>query len=103
MTKIEPHIKNYIDETVDSAVNKSHAKFEESMKHHMAVQREIWQDDFKKVVEMVQDKPSREDVREIVHEEISAELWPIRAEMQMYREELIDHRSRIESLEKTIR
>jgi TRAP-type C4-dicarboxylate transport system substrate-binding protein len=92
---IEPHISRYID----VAIERQRKIFDKHVNHYMTVQREIWQDDIKKVIEIVKDKPSREEVREIVHEEMQLELQPIRTEMRMYKEELIDHRSRIERLE----
>lgn len=72
--------------------------FDKNTQHFMTIQREILQDDIKKIAEMVNDKPSREEVREIVREEIAVELRPIKTELSMFREELLDHREKIDAL-----
>lgn len=95
MQKIEPPISKYID----IAIERERKIFNKDMEHFMSIQREILQDDVKKLAELLADRPTRSEVRQIVREEMFTELRPIRAEMSMFREELLDHRTRIEAIE----
>ncbi len=109
--RIDPHISGYID----IAIERERKIFDGNMKKqfeagflemdkrtasYMAIQREILQDDIKKIAEMVGGMPNRDEIRDIVREEISVELKPIKIELSMFREELLDHRARLAHLER---
>jgi hypothetical protein len=63
MPTIDPIISNYID----VAIERERKIFVD----HMKIEREIIQDDIRKVIEIVQDKPSRTEVSETIHENLS--------------------------------
>ncbi|MFA6432389.1 MAG: hypothetical protein WCV82_01025 [Candidatus Paceibacterota bacterium] len=103
--RIEPNISKYIDVSVDRAVSKAvdtavsaaEKRFSARVEHYIGVALNEFDHRMGLVKELIETRPTREEVRDIFGEE----LRPIKAEMQMYREELIDHRTHIEQLERT--
>jgi len=55
-----------IDKKIDDAIQRERTIFHKDVEHFMTIQREILQDDIRKIAEMVQDKPSRNEVREMI-------------------------------------
>ncbi len=78
MQSIEPQIKNYIDVTVQvavdvavtKAVDKASSRFETVMRHEIGLLQEFWKHEFALATEILKDKPGREEVREIVRDEL---------------------------------
>ncbi len=70
MKTIEPRIKTYIHRTVDIAVNKASSKFEKIMLHEIGLLQEFWRHEFALAMEIIKDKPGREEVREIARDEL---------------------------------
>ena len=106
----DTHIYKYINTAVKHAVDKAEARFEGKLvvfkdeikrefNHTSGAYQEWMQDQLAKIIEVVKDHPGREEIREIVREEVRLETRPIRAEMRLYRESLIDHEKRITTLE----
>lgn len=73
--------KKYINNTINSAINKSRAEFKDDMvpffnsmmqenRNHMTALKEAFQDEVKMLAELIQDRPTRNEVRDIIHEEI---------------------------------
>ena len=81
----------------------SEKRVDASIKHYLKISSEDFDHRFGLVKELIDTRPTRDEVRLIVKEEVREELRPIRAEMQMYREELLDHRTSISRLERSNR
>jgi hypothetical protein len=57
-----------VDAKIDAAIERERLIFDANIKHYMTVQREILQDDIRKIAEMVQDRPTRSEVQGMIDE-----------------------------------
>ncbi len=70
--------KKYIDTSITTAIKASEKRmdarmdhyFDTHIKHHIALQNEFIRDQIALVIEVVKDKPSREEVRDIARDEL---------------------------------
>jgi hypothetical protein len=109
MQKIEPHIKKYIDESVNIASKKfgdeirdDLFEYTEESKRHMSVVLEKFDNSLSAFREVAPKIPTEERIRAIVHEEIhplDIKLGLCIVEMQEHRKELNGHERRITKLE----
>jgi len=91
---IEPKISKYIDTAIERErkifsddMRKYNKELIEESKRHMGVLKEAFQDEVKIVSEVTQERPTRDEVREIFHEEFEIGLRPINAKLDFLNEE----------------
>ena len=104
---IDPIISNYIDESIERSLQKSDRRMrvyideikkesQSDMKkeffNHMTALKEGFQHEVGMLAELVSSKPGREEVREIVREEIRLEIAPLETKITLITDEIIEHR-----------
>jgi hypothetical protein len=73
--------KKYIDTSINTAITKSRIEFKNDMlpffetimqenRDHMLALKESFQDEVKMLAELIQDRPTREEVRGMIREEV---------------------------------
>lgn len=112
--KIDPIMETYIDETVERSVNtavsvqmkqfrKEINEFHREALRHMSALREGFRDDLKVVLDAVNSKPSREEVRIMIRDEIEPYVKQhslMLIEIRSLREDVNSHDKRIIKLER---
>ncbi|MEI6057599.1 MAG: hypothetical protein WCQ60_01335 [bacterium] len=92
MRKIEQHIQDYIDKSVErvaekaaeKAAQKAEVRFCKRTERYMKEPRDDFREEIKMGFEAYSDRPTKEQVREIVREEIQ----PIHRDMLIFKEEM---------------
>ena len=95
---IEPKISKYVDDRIDRAIERERKIFNEDMtahvdkfidesKRHMGALKEAFHDEVKILAELIQERPTREEVRTIAREEIDDSLRPVNAKLDYLNEE----------------
>ena len=95
---IEPKISKYVDDRIDRAIERERTIFNRDMKiyvgglieeskRHMTTLKEFFHDEVKGLAELIQERPTRDEVRDIAHEEIEIGLRPINAKLDFLNEE----------------
>jgi len=95
---IEPKISKYVNDRIDIAIERERKIFNKDMrvyvdglteesKRHMTVLKEFFRDEVTGLAELIQERPTRDEVREISREEIEAGLRPVNAKLDFLNEE----------------
>lgn len=94
----EPKILKHIDDKIDRAIERERKIFNddvrihngeliEESRRHMGALKEFFQDEVKGLAELIQERPTRDEAREIAHEEIETSLRPVHAKLDFLNEE----------------
>lgn len=95
---IEPKIAKYVDTRIDHAIERERKIFNTDMKiyvdrisnenrGYMEALKEAFHNEVQTVVELIQDRPTRDEVRAIAREEIDESLRPVNAKLDFLNEE----------------
>ena len=95
---IEPKISKYVDDRIDRVLERERKIFNRDMKtyvdsliedskRHMTALKEFFHDEVKGLAELIQERPTREEAREIARDEIEVGLRPINAKLDFLNEE----------------
>jgi len=87
--------KEYLDITLNRAIDKSHKRFQKDTERYMGILTEKYLHEVGLTRELIETRPTRDEVRGMIREETQ----PIRQEIAIYKEELVEHRHRFEALE----
>ena len=95
---IEPKTTKYVETAVDRAIERKMNVLDKNIKtyvhdlneenkRHMAALKEFFHDEANGLARLIKERPTRDETREITHEEIESSLRPINAKLDFLNEE----------------